>query len=133
MGRSRGCVELRSAALWRVDLFVYPLQGCEASGVWSAFLPLSTAGFRISDFGFRSCCSTAFVSAHLTANNGWVHGIRVLTPILAHSHRYCKITFVMEDTRTGKTAAPYGQACSHCVKAKSRCMLRADNICERLV
>jgi hypothetical protein len=39
----------------------------------------------------------------------------------------------MESTKPGRTPAPYGQACVHCVKAKSRCMLREGGTCERLV
>lgn len=39
----------------------------------------------------------------------------------------------METIKPGKTPAPYGQACVHCVKAKSRCMLRTEGNCERLV
>lgn len=39
----------------------------------------------------------------------------------------------MQSTKQAKTSAPYGQACLHCVKAKSRCILRDDNTCERSV
>jgi hypothetical protein len=71
--------------------------------------------------------------AHLTENNISDDGIRTITPLSTHSHRHSKSASVMQETGRGKTSAPYGQACSHCVKAKSRCMLRADNVCERLV
>ncbi|KAH5067517.1 hypothetical protein HBI25_198180 [Parastagonospora nodorum] len=37
----------------------------------------------------------------------------------------------MQSTKPDKTSAPYGQACVHCVKAKSRCMLRTGGSCER--
>jgi hypothetical protein len=39
----------------------------------------------------------------------------------------------MQSTKPDKISAPYGQACVHCVKAKSRCMLRTGGNCERLV
>jgi hypothetical protein len=39
----------------------------------------------------------------------------------------------MESTKHEKTPAPYGQACAHCVRAKSRCMLLEGGTCERLV
>ncbi|KAF1832997.1 hypothetical protein BDW02DRAFT_402551 [Decorospora gaudefroyi] len=37
----------------------------------------------------------------------------------------------MESAKRGRAPAPYGQACAHCVKAKSRCMLRDGGTCER--
>ena len=40
----------------------------------------------------------------------------------------------MEPDAVAKTPAPYGQACSNCVKAKCRCMIRdGGGICDRCV
>jgi hypothetical protein len=39
----------------------------------------------------------------------------------------------MQSTKPAKSSAPYGQACVNCVKAKSRCILRAEGDCERYV
>lgn len=39
----------------------------------------------------------------------------------------------METAAVRRTPAPYGKACSNCVKTKCRCVLREGGVCERYV
>jgi hypothetical protein len=89
-----------------------------------------TAGFQLTGFTRRPIL---LLRAQLTENIISDNGIRTFTSLSTHSQHHCKSASMMKESGRGKISAPYGQACSHCVKAKSRCMLRADSICERLV